>query len=219
MAAATVLYFMHSFQKTMNKPVIFERKALNLPNFVTVIRLFLILPVWYYSIQYTGKPDSLQSLTLVLLLIGAALLTDFLDGFLARLLNQTTNFGRLLDALSDKVVLISILLLLVLYYDYPAFILAVYFLREVASITGGMFLYFRRNLVAKPNIWGKAGIFFGGLSIFWYLPQPYLRAVHSGYSGLLAQPWWSVYAFGITIVMSVYYYGKSYGPEVFPKKS
>jgi CDP-diacylglycerol--glycerol-3-phosphate 3-phosphatidyltransferase len=202
----------------MTKPVVFEFRALNLPNLITVTRIVLVYPLYLYSNSYLDSPGNEQFLTELLILTGIVLITDFLDGFLARLLKQTTNLGRYLDPISDKIVLISILSLLVFYYDYPELILFLFVLREIASTAGGIFLYYRRNMVAKPNIWGKMGIFFGGISIFWYIPQPFLHLRYPDYSGLLTEPIWSVYAFALTIVMSVYYYTKSYGAIVFLKK-
>jgi CDP-diacylglycerol--glycerol-3-phosphate 3-phosphatidyltransferase len=72
------------------------RRFWNVPNTITVSRLALAVGVF-------GLID-FESYALALLLFGIAALTDALDGYFARLLNQDTPLGRQLDPLIDKVI-------------------------------------------------------------------------------------------------------------------
>lgn len=76
---------------------------LSLPNVLTFLRIGLIPLV---SITFFKQP------WLAPVIFLAACLTDFLDGFLARLLNQTSLFGQFLDPIADKLLIISTLFLL-----------------------------------------------------------------------------------------------------------
>ncbi|MDX1960876.1 MAG: CDP-diacylglycerol--glycerol-3-phosphate 3-phosphatidyltransferase [Leptospiraceae bacterium] len=71
---------------------------LNLPNFLTIIRILLV-PFFLYCLF---QEDSFYK-TIAFGLFLFASLTDFLDGYLARKWNQTTEFGKFLDPLADKI--------------------------------------------------------------------------------------------------------------------
>ncbi len=79
-----------------------------LPNILTIARLVL-LP-FIIMLIYAGSAGALW-LALLLYIIGA--LTDFLDGFAARTLNQVSEFGTFLDPICDKIYVTLILLVLV----------------------------------------------------------------------------------------------------------
>ena len=81
---------------------------MNLPNFITLIRILLI-PV--FVIVYI-VPGPLTYITAAILFTLAAL-TDWLDGYLARRLDQTTAFGRFLDPVADKLIVTSALVILI----------------------------------------------------------------------------------------------------------
>lgn len=76
-----------------------------LPNFVTLLRVLLI-PLFLYFLVFT---DSALSRLIALLIFIVAALTDFFDGYLARLLGQDSKLGRFLDPLADKILVIAAL--------------------------------------------------------------------------------------------------------------
>ena len=80
---------------------------MNLPNFLTVARIALI-PV--FGLIYVAT-DTLY--WLVALLFALAAFTDWLDGYLARRLGQTTPFGTFLDPVADKLIVVTALVLLI----------------------------------------------------------------------------------------------------------
>lgn len=81
---------------------------MNLPNILTLSRILLI-PVFVTIYFLPGDTTYLWAA----FLFGAAALTDWLDGYLARKLGQTTPFGAFLDPVADKLIVVTALLLLI----------------------------------------------------------------------------------------------------------
>ena len=80
----------------------------NLPNLLTISRI-IVIPVIFLAIYiHTGW---WSVLTAVLFIIAA--ITDYFDGYLARSRNETSVFGRLLDPIADKLLVVSALLIIV----------------------------------------------------------------------------------------------------------
>ena len=80
---------------------------MNLPNIITFARILLI-PVFVF-LYFLGTPlgNFLSGL-----FFGVAAFTDWLDGYLARRLNQTTPFGAFIDPVADKLIVVSALVVL-----------------------------------------------------------------------------------------------------------
>lgn len=116
-------------------------------NILSLSRVFLMVPI----VVLILKPGSEYRLTvLALMLVTAA--TDFLDGFLARALNQVTDFGRLLDPVADKVCIITISAALVLVGDVPLWFAALVALRDILIVVGSSFIISRRKVVVQ-SVW------------------------------------------------------------------
>jgi CDP-diacylglycerol--glycerol-3-phosphate 3-phosphatidyltransferase/cardiolipin synthase len=85
---------------------------LNLPNLVTWLRILLIpLIVGVYYVPEDWLSFSGQNIAATAIFIFAAA-TDWLDGYLARVLNQMSAFGAFLDPVADKLVVVAALIVL-----------------------------------------------------------------------------------------------------------
>lgn len=85
---------------------------LNLPNLVTLLRILLIpLIVGIYYVPEEWLSFSAQNLAATAIFIFAAV-TDWLDGYLARVLDQMSAFGAFLDPVADKLVVVAALIVL-----------------------------------------------------------------------------------------------------------
>jgi cardiolipin synthase len=85
---------------------------LNLPNLVTVLRILLIpLIVGVFYVPDAWLSDEAKNITATAVFVVAAL-TDWLDGYLARKLNQMSAFGAFLDPVADKLVVVGALIVL-----------------------------------------------------------------------------------------------------------
>lgn len=79
-----------------------NRENINLPNFLTVIRILLV-PVFIYFLFQEELIYNILAFTIFLV----ASITDLIDGYLARKWKQTTEFGKFLDPLADKVLVVG----------------------------------------------------------------------------------------------------------------
>lgn len=86
---------------------------INIPNTLTLARFFLVpffIGIFYFPIKYID--ENLQNLIATGIFILSAI-TDWLDGWLARKLNQTSAWGAFLDPVVDKILVCSALVILV----------------------------------------------------------------------------------------------------------
>ncbi|MBY0500204.1 MAG: CDP-diacylglycerol--glycerol-3-phosphate 3-phosphatidyltransferase [Nitrosomonas sp.] len=85
----------------------------NLPNLLTWLRILAIpLFVGIFYLPHAWLSPANQNLVATLIFAGAAI-TDWLDGYLARVLNQTSAFGAFLDPVADKLMVCAALIVLV----------------------------------------------------------------------------------------------------------
>ena len=84
---------------------------MNLPNILTLARILLI-PV-FLVVYFLPRPGTYL---VAAVLFGLAAFTDWLDGYLARKLNQTTPFGAFLDPVADKLIVVCALVVLVAHH-------------------------------------------------------------------------------------------------------
>ena len=105
---------------------------MNLPNALTTLRMFLIpVIVVFYYIDLPGEwLDTPMSFLVVAALFAVASLTDLLDGMIARKYNMITTYGKFMDPLADKILVVAALLLLVEAALVPAWIVVIIVARE-----------------------------------------------------------------------------------------
>lgn len=114
-------------------------KNMNTPNKLTIIRIVMV-PLFMVSLMLT-KCDFSDTVKLVLyilsaVLFGGAAITDFIDGKMARKYNLVTNFGKFMDPLADKFMVIGAYVAAAYVYDnlrlWILITLAVTVFRELA---------------------------------------------------------------------------------------
>lgn len=119
---------------------------MTIPTWITLSRL-LGLPFILYALHYPST--SSRWICLVIFLIAAG--TDWLDGYLARKLNQVTDLGKFLDPLVDKLLVLGPLLALIELGQIPAWGVFLILARELA-IAGWRV---NQTKISGANIWGK----------------------------------------------------------------
>lgn len=124
---------------------------MNLPNKLTVARCFLAL-------IFVGLMSFENALCYIaaFVIFALAAFTDYLDGKIARYYNLITNFGKLLDPVADKVLLLGafVMLMRVPALRLPEWTIVVIIARELL-VTGARSLGASEGAVIPANIWGK----------------------------------------------------------------
>jgi cardiolipin synthase len=89
-----------------------RRRAFNLPNLLTYGRILAVplILLCFYLEGRTHPTDFARWTALAIYVIAS--ITDYLDGYLARIWEQTSNIGRMLDPIADKLLVSAVLLLL-----------------------------------------------------------------------------------------------------------
>ena len=124
-----------------------------IPNVLTIIRMLLI-PV-FAVLFFRGQKIA------ALCVFCAASLTDMLDGYLARKLNQITDFGKLFDPLADKLMVLTAMVCQTAWTAAPPWgplpVVAVIIVaaKELMMVLGGVFML-SRDVVVYSNYFGKA---------------------------------------------------------------
>ncbi|WP_416309711.1 CDP-diacylglycerol--glycerol-3-phosphate 3-phosphatidyltransferase [Spirulina sp. 06S082] len=119
---------------------------MNLPTWITISRL-LGVPFLFFFLQDPSDRHRLIALGIFLLAAG----TDWLDGYLARKLNQVSDLGKFLDPLVDKLLVFAPFLILLQWGVIPAWGVFLILAREMA-IAGWRV---NQTTISGANIWGK----------------------------------------------------------------
>ena len=130
---------------------------MNLPNKLTIFRIILVpimvcIPFFNIENMVFGIPIEYLLINLIFII---ASITDKLDGYLARKNNQITTFGKFLDPLADKILVLAAMILLVEMVKLPAWIPIIVLAREF-MVSGYRLLAVEKGgkVIAASN-WGK----------------------------------------------------------------
>ena len=123
---------------------------MNLANKLTLARVVMI-PVFLVVLFCMAEPVS-RYLAVVIFIVASV--TDFLDGYIARKYNMVSNFGKFMDPLADKLLVMAALVSMVALEDLAAWVVIVILAREF-TITGFRTLAMEANIVMAASWWGK----------------------------------------------------------------
>ena len=130
---------------------------MNLANKLTIFRIILVpvmmlVPVLELNQELWGIPLTYLIIDLIFII---ASITDKLDGYIARSRNQITTFGKFLDPIADKILVIVAMLMLVGSGKIPYWIPAIVVIREF-MVSGYRLVAVQKNgNVIAASIWGK----------------------------------------------------------------
>ncbi|QBF34653.1 CDP-diacylglycerol--glycerol-3-phosphate 3-phosphatidyltransferase [Mycoplasmopsis phocirhinis] len=143
----------------------------NLPNKLTLSRMFLMIPIIlimslyisissnlvFFSISNFWKLISQRILaSLILLIFVIAMATDYLDGFLARKYNIVSVFGQIWDPIADKLITTSTLIFLtVASQNFIPFILVILFVVRDLIVDGARIVMKNYKIDISASKWGK----------------------------------------------------------------
>jgi CDP-diacylglycerol--glycerol-3-phosphate 3-phosphatidyltransferase len=143
--------------------------TLNVPNLLTLLRILLVPVLLVALLGETSNGDLLAAIVFAL-----ASFTDAIDGYIARSRRQITTFGKLMDPVADKLLIVAALVALLSLNRIPAWIVMIIIAREFAVTVTRMGAT-GQGVVIAANWWGKAKTVVQVAAIFFaiaYDPTP-----------------------------------------------
>lgn len=146
---------------------------MNLPNKLTLFRIFLI-PIFLIFINFGTALGAIISLVIFII----ASITDQLDGFIARKYNLITDFGKFMDPLADKLLVISAFITFVdlgLVKSIPVIIIV---FREIVITGIRLVIVSSSGKVIAADIYGKFKTIFQILAVIFIILKLYLKMIN-----------------------------------------
>ncbi len=145
----------------------------NLPNALTLFRIVIAFLIFILSFVYIGFLYSSDSLNVasyndfnldrplflvlwifILLLFIVGVVTDWLDGYIARKFNVVTKFGKFLDPIADKILVNGVLIFFSIIRVVPAWVTVLFIVRDI-FVNGMRLVLAEQNIVVSASKWGK----------------------------------------------------------------
>lgn len=172
--------------KNIDGKVIEVKKELfTLSNLVSVSRMLVPIPL-----AFMGPPEGSPDLAFTALVIWA-ILSDFLDGMLARWTNHVSELGKVLDPIADKVCAALLFIFAVWIGRIPGWFLAVLIGRDVLILLGSWIILSQHRKVAMSVMSGKITV--NILALYWIVVMYFPDA-----SG------WTLFLMGLSLLMMLY---------------
>jgi CDP-diacylglycerol--glycerol-3-phosphate 3-phosphatidyltransferase len=160
---------------------------MNLPNQLTVARLVMAL-------AFVGLMSfpSLATYLIAYFMFILATITDYYDGKIARERNLVTNFGKLLDPVADKVLLVGALVMLMQVpgLRVPSWCVVAIIAREFL-VTGARSLAASEGVIIPANIWGKTKAVIQMVYVFVFLALAIIGDLLDDLGAFPDAEWWA----------------------------
>jgi cardiolipin synthase len=130
-----------------------EENIWTISNLLSVLRIILVIPI---SILLLSGIESNRYWAFGLGLI--AILTDKLDGELARRFHTVTEFGKIIDPLADKIAVVSIGIILTIQHLLPLWFIIAIAARDIIILLAGLYLKFKKDIVPQSSMPGKIAV-------------------------------------------------------------
>lgn len=176
-----------------------KKSDLNISNLLSLVRIFLAVPVVYFI----SENDNIMVIYFSFL----AMLTDWFDGFFARKLKQITELGKIIDPIADKILIGSAVFSLYYFQDFPLWLAALIVLRDLFILIGALFIYEKHKQITSSNWPGKVSVFLIACAIL-----AFLGGLRSAFDYLI------ILAF-LAILFSAIMYAKVFWGTFYGKKS
>jgi len=130
------------------------KEFLYIPNLITLSRLPFI-PIIIYCLSHRGS-TTYQIASFVL--VAVCFFTDWLDGYMARRLNQVSALGKTIDPIADKIIVIAFVIALIIYRDFPLWAALIFVCKDLLLLILGAIAIKMKKPVIAANIWGKINL-------------------------------------------------------------
>lgn len=129
-------------------------------NFISFTRIFIALPIIY--LHYTGGQQ--VDLTITLLVV-YGIISDYLDGWMARRTGNITELGKAIDPIADKIAAFLLFLYAVHIGLIPLWFFAAAVVRDLLIICGSLYIQWTRGKIAMSVLSGKISV--NALALYW----------------------------------------------------
>lgn len=150
---------------------------MGLANKLTLLRIFLV-PIFIILIGYSEPLYALIVFTV-------AGLTDAIDGYVARKRNEITQFGKIVDPIADKTLLLSAFVFIYnssLMYKFPFWFVVLVISRDVYILLGSFLIYLiKGHLKVNPSIFGKMTTFLQIGTVIYVLGSNIYGGIYNSY--------------------------------------
>ncbi len=137
-----------------------KQEVLTLANAISLSRALIAVPILMLH-HASGK----EANWLIVALIGYAFISDYLDGYVARKMNQVTEFGKVVDPLADKVCAMILFFYAVFIGIIPLFFFVIMVARDLLILTGSLMIKKKRGKYAMSVMSGKVAV--NVLAVYW----------------------------------------------------
>lgn len=146
------------------------REVFYVPNLITLSRLPFVPIIIYCLSQRDSRVYQMVSFGLM----AVCFLTDWLDGYLARRLNQVSALGKTIDPIVDKIVVIAFVIALIVYRDLPLWAVLIFACKDFILMLLGLVAIKLRKTAVAANIWGKINLWMlGSMSGLYVINSPF----------------------------------------------
>ncbi|MBN1408379.1 MAG: CDP-alcohol phosphatidyltransferase family protein [Calditrichaceae bacterium] len=126
------------------------REFFYLSNLLSLSRIILLIPFIYLI-----RLDNLTAHILFVLVSAIIILTDALDGYFARKLNQITELGIVLDPIADKIAMAIGMIVLIIYRNFPVSLVVFLLYRDLMIVIIGWIAIKKTSKPEMANMYGK----------------------------------------------------------------
>lgn len=140
-----------------------ELKKINtISNYISFSRIILALPIYYYI----SNINEIEGARYILVTFySLAYLTDIADGYFARKFNEISELGKIIDPLSDKILVILIISYLYYFQIIPSYYYWIIIFRDIIIFIGGIIVSKKIGKVLPSNYLGKLTVLSIGIFI------------------------------------------------------
>lgn len=142
------------------KKVLVKDHIITWSNLISLSRVVVVWPIIYLHIQ-----NSYQVNSAILLLIGYGVISDYLDGLVARWKNEISELGKVLDPVADKLMAFFLFLYTVMLGWIPLWYFVIGVIRDLFIMAGSLAIKKRSGKVAMSIMSGKISV--NIMSVYW----------------------------------------------------
>jgi len=134
-----------------------QAQIFTLPNILSMSRAFLVIPIIVALHR--------EQIFFAILFMAFGAITDLLDGFIARSQKNVSSFGKILDPVSDKIAMGSLIIYLVAFQGLPWWFLGILVLRDVTIAGSAAYLMNAHRKAFQANLSGKISVNLNALTL------------------------------------------------------